>query len=160
MNIFPSKELSFKLKGDYSESLDRLNRRTDKSENLTSQYTDKSFRGAINGNQFQLISSTIGKGAFCVMTGELSANVGNVKVEIHKAFKILLSIILFLPIVAVFVNFLTNRAEWSPILILVAIGQILMIRFILIGLAFRFLSTTSLNKLRDVLDFEWTSQAE
>lgn len=61
MKIFPTKELNFKLIDGPSETLDRLNRRTEKSENLTSQYTDKSFRGIINGNEFKIISSAIGK---------------------------------------------------------------------------------------------------
>ena len=46
------------------ESLERLNRRTEKSENLTSQYTDKTFRGIINGDEFKLISSQLEKELF------------------------------------------------------------------------------------------------
>ena len=50
---------------------------------------------------------------------------------------------------------LTKAQEFSPILILVMIGQILIIRYAFIGLAFKFLSRESLNRLRDVLDLEW-----
>ena len=153
MNIFPTKEHEFKLITSQEETLHRLNRRTEKSENLISAYTDKSFRGIINGNEFKIISSVIGKGAFCVMTGKINDTNGQVKVEIHKAFKILLSIILCFPIIAFFALTLTN--EFSPIMIIVTIGQILMIRYVFIGLAFNFLSKDSLNRLRDVLDFEW-----
>lgn len=92
MKIFPTKELKFKLIDDQAETLNRLNRRTEKSENLTSQITDKSFRGIINRNEFKIISSAIGKGAFCVMTGTIESDKGNVKVEIHKVFRILLSV--------------------------------------------------------------------
>jgi len=156
MKIFPTKELKFKLIDDQEESLERLNRRTEKSENLTSQYTDKSFRGIINEDGFKLISSTIGKGAFCVMTGKISSEMGNVKVEIHKVFKVLLSIILFLPIIGLFAITYSGAEKFSPVSVLVAIGQILMIRYVFIALAFRFLSKESLNRLRDVIDFEWT----
>lgn len=155
MKIFPTKELNFKLIDDQAETLNRLNRRTEKSENLTSQYTDKSFRGIINGNEFKIISSAIGKGAFCVMTGAIESDKGNVKVEIHKVFRILLSIILCFPVIGILIAILTGQEEPNPIFILVVIGQILIIRYAFIGLAFKFLSRQSLNRLRDVLDFEW-----
>ena len=155
MNIFPTKKQKFKLIGEQTETLNRLNRRTEKSENLTSQYTDKSFRGTITGNEFKIISSVIGKGAFCVMTGKINSANGYVKVEIHKVFRILLSIILCFPVIGIVIAILTGTEEFSPIFILVAILQILMIRFVFIGLAFKFLSKASLNRLRDVLDFEW-----
>lgn len=155
MKIFPTKELKFKLIDDQAETLNRLNRRTEKSENLTSSHTDKSFRGIINGNEFKLISSAIGKGAFCVMNGTIESDSGNVKVEIHKVFRILLSVFLLFPIIGLVAITVSGAEEFSPILILVAIGQILIIRYAFIGLAFRFLSKESLNRLRDVLDFEW-----
>jgi len=155
MNIFPTKEKEFKLIDDQAETLNRLNRRTEKSENLTSQYTDKSFRGMINGNEFKVISSVIGKGAFCVMTGEINSNSGKVKVEIHKVFRILLSVFLLFPVIGMIAMIWSKAQEFSPILILVMIGQILMIRYVFIGLAFKFISKDSLNRLRDVLDFEW-----
>lgn len=156
MKIFPTKELKFKLVNEQAETLNRLNRRTEKSKNMTSSYTDKSFRGIIDGNEFKIISSAIGKGAFCVMTGAIESNKGNVKVEIHKVFRVLLSIILCFPIIGIIIAILTGSEEPNPIFILVAIGQILIIRYAFIGLAFRSLSKTSLNRLRDVLDFEWT----
>lgn len=156
MKIFPTKELKFKLVDDQAETLNRLNQRTEKSENLTSSHTDKSFRGIINENKLKLISSVIGKGAFCVMNGIIESDSGSVKVEIHKVFRILLSIFLLFPIIGLVAITVSGAEEFSPILILVAIGQILIIRYAFIGLAFRFLSKESLNRLRDVLDFEWT----
>ncbi|NER12472.1 hypothetical protein GWK08_03395 [Leptobacterium flavescens] len=155
MNIFPTKEQTFKLIGDQNATLDRLVRRTEKSEKLTSQYTDKSFRGMINGNQFKIISSVIGRGAFCVMTGEINSANGYVKVEIHKVFRILLSVFLFFPVIGFFAITFFGEEDFSPIFILVVIAQIFMIRYIFIEIAFKFLSKESLNKLRDVLDIEW-----
>ena len=155
MKIFPTKELKFKLIDDQAETLNRLNRRTEKSENLTSSHTDKSFRGIINGNEFKVISTAIGKGAFCIMTGTIESNKGNVKVEIHKVFQILLGIILCFPIIAIIIAIFSGQEEPNPVFILVVIGQILVIRYVFIGFAFKFLSRESLNRLRDVIDFEW-----
>jgi|LakMenEpi03Aug12_release.lakeMendotaPanAssembly.Ray.scaffolds.fasta_scaffold276573_1 hypothetical protein len=155
MKLFPTKELKFRLVNDQAETLDRLNRRTERSDNLTSQFTDKSFRGLINENEFKLISSAIGKGEFCVMSGQINTVDGSVKVDIHKVFRVLLTIVLLFPLVGIILMTISGKEEFSPIMILVAIGQILMIRYIFIGLAFRFLSRESLNRLRDVLDLEW-----
>ena len=154
MKLFPTKEMKFRLVNDQAETLDRLNRRTERSDNLTSQFTDKSFRGLINGNDFKLISSAIGKGAFCVMSGQINSVDGSVKVEIHKVFRILLSIILLFPLIGIIVMAISKTEGFSPIMILVAVGQFLMIRYIFIELAFRFLSRESLNRLRDVLDLK------
>lgn len=155
MKLFPTKELRFRLINDQADTLDRLNRRTERSDNLTSRFTDKSFRGVINGNEFKLISSTIGTGTFCIMNGHINLDGGSVKVEIHKVFRILLSIILLFPLVGIILMTIIRTEEFSPIMLLIAIGQILMLRYIFIGLAFRFLSRESLNRLRDVLDLEW-----
>lgn len=155
MKLFPTKELNFRLVNDQAETLDRLNRRTERSDNLTSQFTDKSFRGQIDKNEFKLISSTIGRGAFCVMSGQINSVDGSVKVEIHKVFQILLTIILLLPLVGFLIMAINQTDKFSPIMILVAIGQILMIRYVFIELVFRFLSRESLNRLKDVLDFDW-----
>ena len=89
------------------------------------------------------------------MTGAIETDYGNMKVEIHKVFRILLSIILCFPIVGISIAILTGQEEPNPIFILVVVGQILIIRYAFIGLAFKFLLRQSLNRLRDVLDVEW-----
>ncbi|WP_430409108.1 hypothetical protein [Kordia sp.] len=89
------------------------------------------------------------------MTGKINSENGYVKVEIHKVFKVLLSILLCFPVIGMIVLILIDTKEFSPILIVVMLLQVLMIRYIFIGLAFKFLSKDSLNRLRDVLDIEW-----
>ncbi len=155
MKLYPKINQKFKLIDNQEETINRLIRRTEKSENLTSSYTDKSFRGIISDNKFKIISSVIGKGAFCVMTGVIDSKKGEVNVEIHKVFRILLGIFLLFPIIGLVVISLSGTKEFSPIMIFVTIGQILMIRFVFIELAFKQLSKISLNRLRDVLDLEW-----
>ena len=89
------------------------------------------------------------------MTGKINSDSGNVKIEIHKVFRILLSVVLCFPIIGIIALIWSKSQEFSPIFILVAVGQVLMIRYVFIGLAFKFLSKASLNRLRDALDFEW-----
>ena len=76
LTLFPHKKLKFRLFDTQQATLERLNRRTEYSANLTSSYTDKSFRGQIKGNQFQLIDSSVGRGAFCVMKGQIGEKEG------------------------------------------------------------------------------------
>jgi hypothetical protein len=152
MKIYPSKTISFDLIDSQTETLERLKRRTDYSESLTSQVTDKSFRGEINGNQFQLISSTPGFGAFCKLSGTVEKEGGSVKVEIHPVFRIVLVVFYLLPVAGLLSEVFSSSQGFNPIMILVAALQILLIRFFLDALAFRYLSQISLNRLRDVLD--------
>ncbi|SNR56884.1 hypothetical protein [Flavobacterium sp. ov086] len=154
MKIFPASNYSFKIIGEQTESLERLKRRTQISESLSSKITDKSFLGTINNNSFKIISTEIGKGAFCVLNGEVTNKNGTVNVEINKAFQILLFILLCLPIAGLIAQLFTQELNLFLVFIAVAIGQILMIRFIFIELAFRRLSKRSLSRLVDVLDIE------
>ena len=154
MNIFPKSYYTFKIIGEETETLERLKRRTELSESLTSKITDKSFRGIIKDNTFRIISSEIGKGAFCVLTGEIVNKDGQVEVEINKAFRILLTVLLCFPFIGVIAQTFSNKEGFSIIFILVAILQLLMIRYIFIELAFRRFSKSSLNKLSDVLDID------
>jgi hypothetical protein len=159
MKIFPTSSYTFKIIGEETETLERLRRRTELSESLTSQITDKSFRGIIKDNTFRVISSEIGKGAFCVLTGEINKQNGQVNVEINKAFKILLSVLLCFPFIGLIAQIFSNKEEFLIIFILVAILQLLMIRYVFIELGFRRLSKISLNRLRDVLDMEWIEKS-
>lgn len=155
MKIFPSDVYEFKLINDQNETIERLKRRTENSENLVSKFTDKSFVGKINGNQFKIISSSIGRGAFCTLDGKINQKDGEIFIEINKPFKILLSILMLFPIIALIIQLLTKPAEFNPIFLIVCLGQILIFRFFFIRIFYGILSKQSINKLSDVLDTEW-----
>lgn len=154
MEIFPTKEFKFKLLDSKEETIERLKRRTEFSERMISNFTDKSFRGILNGDEFKIISSEIGKGALCVMTGKIDNDNSYVNVEMNKAFRILFSIMFVMPIIALTIE-TVKKPNDILIFILVGIGQILMIRFFFIGMFFSRMSKQSLNRLRDVLDIEF-----
>lgn len=135
------------------ESMERLTRRTQLSDILISKYTDRTFIGEVSHNSFRLISSSIGKGTLSVMTGEVNSNFGFVRVEVHKVFKYLFGVMLIAPLL-VFLSSLPENG-FSFLYLLITVGQVLMVRFIFLGFFFNFFSKESLNKLRDILDFEW-----
>ncbi|MFC4740203.1 hypothetical protein ACFO3U_09390 [Flavobacterium ponti] len=154
MKIFPTKEIKFRLIDNQEDTLERLKRRTEYSKNFISSYTDKSFRGIIKNNTFKIISSEIGKGALCVMSGKIENKNGFVNLEVNKAFKVLFSILFILPIVAIIFQTITNPKD-IIFYILVAIGQLFIIRFIFITIFFSKMYKHSINRLRDVLDIEY-----
>jgi len=160
MSIFPSTIYEFKLINGQTETLERLNRRTEESESLISKVTEKSFIGKVKNNNFRIISSNIGKGAFCTLTGFIKEEKGEVLVEINKPFKILLTILMLFPFVAFFIQLFSKTAEFNPIFIIVCIGQVLIIRFFFIGIFFKIQSKQSISKLSDVLDTEWINKKE
>ena len=155
MKFFPSNIYEFKLIDNQNITIERLNKRTLNSERLISKITDKSFIGKVDENQFKIISSDVGKGAFCILSGKINQRHVEVNVEINKPIKILLSILMFSPIIGLFIELIKKSLEFNPILLLVCFVQILIIRFILIEMAYKFLSKQSINKLSDVLDTEW-----
>ncbi|RLZ06382.1 hypothetical protein [Faecalibacter macacae] len=155
MKIFPSSIYEFSLIDDQNETIERLNRRTENSDNLISKITNKSFIGKIDKNKFKIISSDIGKGAFCTLNGQINNKIGEVVVEINKPFKILLSILMLFPIVGFIIQLILKVEEFNPIFIIVILAQILILRFVFIEIAYKFLSKQSINKLSDVLDTEY-----
>lgn len=154
MDIFPKSVYNFIIVGEETETIERLKRRTELSDSLTSSITDKSFRGTVKRNTFRIISSEIGKGAFCVLTGEIENKNGRVEVEINKAFRILLPVLLCFPFIGLIAQIFSSKGGFSIIFIPVAILQLLVIRYVFIEFAFRRFSKSSLNKLSDVLYIE------
>ena len=154
MKIFPKKELKFKLIDSKEVTLERLKRRTEYSEKMTSNYTDKSFRGIVNNDGFKIISSEIGKGAFFVMSGKIEDSFGTLKLEINKAFKILF----FVLITVFFLGFilqLISNPKVALILFLVLILQVILIRYLFFGFFISRMSNHSINRFRDVVDIEY-----
>jgi Na+/glutamate symporter len=154
MNILPVQNYQFDLVDSQTETLDRLKRRTEISDKLTSKITGKSFVGKINQNKFHLLPANISKGTFCTLQGVLYDTKGEVEVEINKNFKIILYIFLCLPLLGFFAQFFSGQEKFNPIFILVCIGQILVIRYFFIGIYFWMSSKIAVTKLAEVLDAE------
>ena len=151
MKLFPTKNFMAELRSDYSISMQNLKSSTDITDSLTSDWTKKEFRGQVNEKGFKLISSEIGRGAVCVLIGKFDGKTGEIEVRIHKAFKVMFSILMLMPIIGFVIAILTNGIEKSYGIIIPTIIGILFVRFIFIELGFRFISNTGINKLTDIL---------
>ena len=159
LTLFPHSTYAYELMGEPAETLERLKRRTEITDSLTSKRTDRSFRGQIEGSKYRIISSAVGRGAFCVLAGELDGRTGSVLVTIHSAFKVLLGIIMFFPVIGWVAQLYTGIAHPFFLLVVVFI-QIALIRYVLIEQAFRQLSKQSISRFSDVVDTKWTKKTE
>ena len=151
MQLFPNKNLTVELSNDRQTTLDNLKQNTKLTDRLVSEHTDKEFIGQVNDSGFKIISSEIGRGAICVSVGELQDSFGNLEIRIHKAFKVMFSILMLMPISGFVIAVITNGIQNSIGILIPMFMGILFVRFVFIELSFRFNSKTGLNKLNRVI---------
>ncbi len=151
MKLFPNKIFIAELRSDYSISMENLKLNTDITDSLTSDWTKKEFRGQVNEKGFKLISSEVGRGAICVLIGKFDGKIGEIEVRIHKAFKVMFSILMLMPIIGIEITLLTKEIEKPFGLIVPMIMGIVFVRFVFMELSFRFVSNTGINKLTEIL---------
>jgi len=151
MKIFPFKNYEFELLSDSSKALSELEQNTLITDSLVSQWTKKSFIGQVCGNEFKIISSKPGRGAFCVFNGKLESQKGTLEIRIHKAFRIMLSIIFLVPVIGFLLVIFTKEKENIILLILPTIIAIVVFRFVLTEFAFRIISKNGLKELTEII---------
>ncbi|MDP2060227.1 MAG: hypothetical protein U1C58_13765 [Flavobacteriaceae bacterium] len=151
MKIFPTKNFKAELTENSAIAMAELKRNTDITDTLVSDWTKKEFRGQVNENGFKVISSEIGRGAICVINGKFDGKAGEIEVRIHKAFKVMFSILMLMPIIGFGIVAITNGIEKSYGIILPMIMGILFVRFVFMELSFRFVSKTGMNKLKRII---------
>jgi hypothetical protein len=147
MKLFPNKNLTVELSNDRLTTLNELKQNTKLTDRLVSEHTDKEFIGQVNDSGFKIISSEIGRGAICVFVGELQDSFGNLEIRIHKAFKVMFSILMLMPIAGFVIAVITNGIQNSIGVLVPMFMGILFVRFVFMELSFRFVSKTGLNKL-------------
>lgn len=135
-------------------SMENLKLNTENTDSLTSDWTEKAFRGQVDDHGFKLISSEIGRGAVCVLIGDFNGKSGEIEIRIHKAFKILFSVLMLIPFVGFVIEILMIGIEGSLSLIIPVIMSVLILRFVLIEFIFRFISNTGIRKLNDFLEIK------
>lgn len=151
MKVFPTKIITVNLRDDRASTLAALRRNTELKNKLISIYTNKAFIGQVDDSGFKIISSEVGRGAFCIFTGVLQDSKGEVEISVHPAFRILLSILLLMPVIGFLISVATKKIDHSYMLLIPMILAVLFIRFVFMELCFRFISRTGLNKLKNIL---------
>lgn len=151
MKIFPTRSFTVEIDDDTIKAMAGLKQNTDITDTLISEKTEKAFRGQVSNNGFRVISSEIGRGALCVLTGEFDGKNGTIEVNLHSAFKVMFSILFVMPLIAFGIVISTGGIENAIGLILPILVGIIFIRYAFLELGFRFVSKTGLNKLTKII---------
>lgn len=154
MKIFPTNNYKIELKGNSEKMIEFLRLNTLKSNSLSTKSTNKEFIGRINENNFEIISSEIGIGAFIVLRGNFSEDTINVIAELNKPFKVLISILFIFGITGItFSSFQIGFPKAFGMLIPLAMF-VGFIKYIFLGLLFKVSSNLSYGKLSRLLSLE------
>lgn len=151
MKLFPKRNFITELSENSSLVMEELKRNTDITDSLVSDWTKKAFRGQVNENGFKIISSEIGSGAICVLNGNFNGKTGKIEIRIHKAFKVMFSILMLMPIIGLGIALLTSGIEESLGIIIQMVMGVLFVRFVFIEFSFRIISKTGLDKLSEII---------
>ncbi|MFD0976770.1 hypothetical protein [Salinimicrobium gaetbulicola] len=148
MKLFPSKSFKIDLSENSSLAMADLKQNTRLTSNIVSKWGVKEdFIGQVEKNGFKVISSIVGFGALCVLIGKFQNSSGQIEVRLHKAFKILFSILLSYPIIGFFIIWSTQGIGTAIDLLPILIFAFLATRFLFIELSFRVMSKIGMNKL-------------
>lgn len=155
IRFFPAKTYSARLSSTEPAAWERLRQHTELREVLSSVRTSKTFIGRVRPGHFKLITSTIGRGAFCTMEGDFQAadGSGTIRFRIHTAFKALM--LFWLAGISGYLIYLAwkhgfHQGWIHAVQVLEIIGFFLLLRFILRRF-FYTLVESGLESLRSVL---------
>lgn len=147
MKIFPSKKLTIEFKNSAERISEILKINTKESKYLTSQFTEKNFVGTVENNKFQIISSKIGIGAITVFKREITNGCINITTFLNKPFKILFSIILLFPVIAIIVLLFTKGFRETVSILPMLLVHLIFTKFFFINIAFKRSSDLMIKKL-------------
>ncbi len=151
MKVFPKNNYEFELTKGKTHAISELQKNTYITDSLTSQWTKKAFIGQVNENGFKIISSKRGRGAFCILEGKLKSQNGILEIRIHKAFRVMLSIVYLFPLIGFLIALFTKGKKIILSLIVPTLMSLIVFRFIFTEIAFRLMLKSGLNKLAGVI---------
>ena len=153
MKLFPAKNYILELSDNSSKILVDLKQSTLLSDSLISKWTKKTFIGQVSDDGFKLISSDIERGGvFCVLEGEVKNKSILLQIRMHKVFQFLTAILMLMPILGIGIVTYQNGFSDSIRIIITMFVALLILRFLIIEQAFKFVSKRSLMKLENVTD--------
>lgn len=151
MKLFPERKYDVELESEIQDVFLKLKEVTKISNSLVSERTKMQFIGQVKENEFKIISSEIGKGAFCVLKGKFEGRKGMIEINIHKAFRVMLSIIMTFPFIGFGIAIFQNGFVKSISILVLVIMALLFLRFVFMELTFRYVSNKGFNKLKRIL---------
>lgn len=156
MKLFPSRYYSIELQNDSSIAMTELENHTLSDEQFVTNWSNQSFIGKIDDEEFEIKLSKNLYGAFCVLNGKLKNRNGTLEIRVGKTFKILFLIIILFVISRLVVSIIENRLDTLFPLIM----TIIVFRFIFIELGFRIISKIGLDKLTKIIGITELKKSE
>lgn len=150
--FFPKKTYHVRLKSDDSTQWQKLAENTLFRHTLASTFTRMRFIGQVEEGSFRLITSKIGKGAFCVFEGTFEGSEGTIKVSVNSAFRVLIILwFIFFTSVGVVAIF---ASDINPIALLAMLALATAIVRGALTVLFNRMNSIGLSALSAVLGFE------
>ena len=148
-SFFPSRTFEFHLNEHNPQVWERLKNNTERSNSLVSMITNRKFIGTVEVGHFRLISSVKGKGALCIIEGNVLENsqVGIINIHVHKVFKVLIFILCLMPVIASLAAIL----QGNVMLLLPTFLIILFMRYFFLVRMFNSISQKALNDLGAIM---------
>lgn len=156
IRVFPTKTFTARIVSNDPSAWTRLRENTELRDSLISVRTNKTFVGQVRTGYFKLISSRIGRGAFCTLEGRFTApdGSGTIHFEVHKAFRILM-IAWLLVIVGLMIwawSMKGTSLNWIPLIQTAEFIVLLaLIRFVAIEWLFRSVAKSGMEAITPLL---------
>lgn len=154
-NILPSANYELKTEIKSIEINKLIIENSERSDNLGMQITNKLFIGNASGENFRIISSQFPTGAFCVINGKINEQNNfteiEIKVTVQKAFIILFSIWLLLPIYGIIASVSKIGILKTIPLFFIIISMLFFLRLFIIGKLFRKVTELGIGNLKQIL---------
>jgi RsiW-degrading membrane proteinase PrsW (M82 family) len=155
MKLFPSDEFRVELQNESQIAMAKLKSNTKLTKSLVSEWGVKEdFLGQIDNNGFKVILSLRGVGAFCVLTGKFQNKIGTLKIHVHKAFRVLITIIMTFPFIGFGIIASQNGLQEAIELLIPFILFLLFIRFVLLGITYKVISNMGLKRLSETIEIK------
>lgn len=152
MKIFPIKSYEIKLTDNPENNIKLLKLNTLESDSLSTKLTNKQFIGRINVNNFEIIGSEAGIGAFTVLRGNFSDGYVNVVGEVNNPFKVLISIMFIFAIGGISYNAFKIGFPGAFGMLVPLTMFIGFLRFVFLGLIFKRSFNLIFGKFNSLLD--------
>jgi hypothetical protein len=154
MKIFPEKDYSIELKNNSSLAISELKSQTLSEEQFFTNWDSQAFSGKIEKNEFKVKLSKKLIGEFCVIEGKLDKKKGILKLSISTTVKFIFIFFVLFAFSGIITAIVQNELE----IIFDLIMTILVMRFIFLELAFRYVSKRGITKLTETIGIKKTNK--
>lgn len=153
MKLFPSDKFKVELQNESQIAMAKLKSNTKLTNSLVSEWGVKQdFMGQVNDSGFKVILSLVGFGALCILIGQFQNKNGTLQIRVHKAFKILIIILLTFPFIGFGIVASQNGLQAAIQLLIPLILLLLFTRFVFLGITYKVISNMGLKKISQTIE--------